>query len=51
MTIEISKSDYKALIDLTEKCVTAIQTKQYTLREYSQARRLRLIIKKIRRRT
>ena len=49
MNIEISKSDYKALVDLAEKCITAIQNKQYSLREYNQARRLRLIIKKIQR--
>lgn len=49
MNIEISKSDFKALVDLAEKCVTAIQSKQCSLREYNQARRLRLIIKKIQR--
>lgn len=49
MNIEISKSDYKALVDLAEKCVAAIQAQQCTLREYNQARRLRLIIKKIQR--
>lgn len=49
MNIEISKSDYKALVDLADKCVTAIQNKQCTLREYNQARRLRIIIKKIQR--
>lgn len=49
MNIDISKSDYKALVDLAEKCSAAIQHGQYTLREYNQARRLRLIIKKIQR--
>ena len=49
MNIDIRKSDYKALVDLAEKCSSAIQHGQYTLLEYNEARRLRLIIKKIQR--
>ncbi len=49
MQIEIGKTDYKALLELAEKCVCLVQSKSPTNREYNAARRLRLIIKKIER--
>lgn len=47
MNIQITKTDYKSLLDLTEKCVVFVQGHNPTLREYNQARRLRLVMKKI----
>ena len=47
MNIQIAKTDYKALLDLTEKCVVFVQGHNPTLKEYNQARRLRLVMKKI----
>ena len=49
MKIDISKTDFKALVELAEKCATAIQGKQCSLREFNQARRLKVIIKKLQR--
>ena len=50
MQIEISKTDYKALLELTEKCVGIIQKSPNTsIREFNVARRLRLVKKKIER--
>ena len=47
MQIEISKSDYKALLDLSERCVAIIKSKEPTIREYNAARRLGLVIRKL----
>ena len=49
MQINISKTDYTSLLTLIDKCVTAVQGNNPTLREYNCARRLRLIKKKIER--
>ena len=49
MKIDISKTDFKALVELAEKCATSIQSKQCSLREFNQARRLKIIIKKLQR--
>lgn len=47
MQIEISKSDYKALLELSERCVAIIKSKEPTIREYNAARRLGLVIRKL----
>ena len=49
MRFEISKTDYKALLELGEKCVCIVQSKNPSIREYNSARRLRLLIKKLER--
>lgn len=49
MKLEISKTDYKALLELGEKCVAFVQGHNPTLREYNSARRLRMLIKKLER--
>ena len=47
MKIEISKTDFKALVALVDKCYAIIQSKQPSVREYNSARLLRQVKKGI----
>ena len=47
MVIELSKTDYNALLELTEKCVLIVQNNSTSNRERNAARRLRLLMKKV----
>lgn len=49
MKFDISKTDYKSLLELGEKCVCIVQSKNPSIREYNTARRLRMLIKKLER--
>jgi hypothetical protein len=50
MYIEISKSDFKALMSLTEKAISIIKSGSPPPREYNVARQLGLLKRKINRR-
>ena len=47
MQINISKTDFNALVMLIDKCTAIVKEKQPTTKEYNYARRLSLIKKKM----